>query len=87
MAKKTIVKVVQDETTPVQIEVLAEAIVQLDEATKKLLKSGLNRRALVVLLAAMMPAKKYGSGRIAGPPAIVAVLDALDGLRKEYCTK
>jgi hypothetical protein len=44
------IKVKKNEDSPESKEILAEAIVKIGEASKKLLASGLNRDAIVVLL-------------------------------------
>jgi hypothetical protein len=67
-------KVVQDEV-PVEKEVLATAIVAISDAVQKLYKSGLNRRAVVALIA---DDTKLGKG------TIDTVLSSLLDLRKTY---
>jgi len=57
-------------------EVLAEAIVKISEAMQQLTASGLNRDAVVVLLAAKTGVTKKD---------INAVLDGLNRLRGWYC--
>ena len=55
-AKKTVeVRVKQMEDAPIQAEVLADAIVSISRAAETLSRSGLNRRAIVVLLRDMLP--------------------------------
>lgn len=77
MKKKDIV-IEQDPEAPVAQEVLAQAIVDISAAAKKLCKSGLNKKAIVVLVA-------HSSGR---PQYVVGlVLDALEQLAKDYTTK
>lgn len=80
MARRTKVVVKQDEEKPVTQEVLAEAIVNIGKATNKLLASGINQRAIVVLL------HDHLKGHV-GRPAIMAVLEALPELEQAYCTK
>jgi hypothetical protein len=70
-----IVKVVQDEKTLVEKEVLATAIVSISDAVQKLYKSGLNKRAVIALIA---DDTKLGKG------TIDAVLSSLGDLRKTY---
>ena len=82
---KVVIK--QTEEAPVAVEVLAQAIISIDVAAKKLLNSGLNEKAIVTLLAASMPSGGYGNGKVAGTVAIRAVLRGLADLRREYCTK
>lgn len=62
--------------TPESKEVLAEAIVKISEAMQQLTSSGLNRDAIVVLLAAKTGVTKKD---------INAVLDGLNRLRGWYC--
>jgi hypothetical protein len=68
-------KVVQDIETPVDKEVLATAIIQISNAVHKLYNSGLNRRAVVALIA---DDTKLGKG------TIDTVLSSLLDLRKTY---
>lgn len=71
------VVVKQDEEKPVSREVLADAIVKLADAAAALQKgSGLNRRAIVVLLH-----DASGVGKL----EIRAVLDAMEDLKKNFC--
>ena len=44
------ITVTQDPNRPVEREILAQAILRIADAAKQLAKSGLNRRAIVVLL-------------------------------------
>jgi len=68
-------KVVQSDP-PVEKEVLAEAIVNISKGMTGLLKSGLNKRAITLLI-------QDHTGLNRG--AITAVLDALPQLEKMYC--
>ena len=68
-------KVVQDPDAPVDQEVLAQAIVNISSSFKKLLKSGLNRRAVIALVA-----NDTGLGR----GTIGCVLDSIENLAKNY---
>lgn len=70
------VAVVQDPDKPVPREILAEALVRIGEAFVKLRASGLNRRAIVLLVS-------ESSGQTRG--AVGDVLDALESLSKDYC--
>jgi len=76
MKKKPDVKIIASADDDVPPEILARAIVNLSEAAAKLLRSGLNRRAMLVLL-------KDSSG--VSHHDINLVLDALVDLRKNYC--
>jgi hypothetical protein len=71
-------KIVQDEEAPVEREVLATAIVSISDAVKRLYDGGLNRRAVVALIA---DDTKLGKGTIS------AVLDSLLELRKTYTSE
>ena len=51
MATKRKLVVTQQDDKPVKVEVLAQAIVDLGNASKRLAASSLNRKAVVVLLA------------------------------------
>jgi hypothetical protein len=68
-------KVVQDEETPVEKEVLATAITAISDAVKKLEKSGLNRKAIIALI---NDDTKLGKG------LIETVLISLRDLEKNY---
>ncbi len=74
------VKVKQDEEKPVEKEVLAEAIVNIGKATNRLIASGINKRAIIVLLHDYLNAK-------VGKRDIELVLNALPELERAYCTK
>jgi len=69
------VKVVQKDDAPVEKEVLATAIVSISDAVEKLYKTGLNRKAVVALIA---DDTKLGKG------TIETVLSSLLDLRKTY---
>ena len=66
----------QADDDPVETHVLAQAIVKISKAAEDLAKSGLSRKAIVVLLA-----DKTGFGK----RSIEIILDALADLRKDYC--
>ncbi len=70
------VKVVHPEGKPVPKEILAEAIVNIGKAAKQLQDSGLNKRAIVVLIQDYTKLSKSD---------IVTVLDALPRLAGWYC--
>lgn len=72
---KRSVVVTQDEENPVAQEVLADVIVKISDGMTKLLASGLNRKAIIVLLHDSTDQPKY---------RIEAVLDGLDSLRAAY---
>ena len=62
-------------STPATKEILADAILKISDAAKSLDKSGLNRRAIVALIA---DDTKLGKG------TIVTVLNSLEDLAKNY---
>lgn len=69
-------KLVMDEAAG-SVEVLASSIKTLSEGVTKLLHSGLNERAIVLLLADCCPAT-------VGKKQIIAVLRALENLKHEF---
>lgn len=68
--------ITQDDEKPVPKEVLADAIVRMSEAVTGLRRSGLNERAIIVLVA---DKTKIGKG------IVEDVLDGLASLRETYC--
>ncbi len=70
-------KVIQEDGAPVEKTVLAKAIVDISSAMTALRKSGLNRKAIVILTshAAQVP-----------QGTVKAVLDGLEDLRRSYCS-
>lgn len=72
---RTRINVTQDEDTPIPKDVLATEICKLSEATNKLLLSGLNQKAVVVLLRDATNLSKT---------KINQVLNALGQLRSDY---
>jgi hypothetical protein len=74
MPKRT-VTVKQDDEKPVEVEVLAQAIVDIGNAAKRLASSRLNRRAVVVLLNDMTGIAKG---------TIEVVLNSLEQLEMRY---
>lgn len=71
------VVVTQDPDAPVPREVLALAIVRISAAIRQLATSGLNRKAIVLLVAESSHQSRTAVG---------AVLDALEDLRRDYTT-
>ena len=69
------VKVVQEVDAPVEKEVLAEAIIKISAAAEALRKSGLNEKAIIVLIADKTKFSKN---------TIRTVLDGLADLRRTY---
>lgn len=74
MVRRT-ANVVQDVVKPVEHDVLATAIVSMSKAAQRLTDSGLNRKAIVVLVShdSKLPARD-----------VVAVLDSLETLTARY---
>jgi len=71
-------KVVQQEgSEPVPAEILAQSIVAIDKGVKAMNRSGLKRKALVLLISRSANVTQRDTEN---------VLDALDCLRKEYTT-
>ena len=77
MTKTTTVKVEQTLDNPIEPTVLAQAIIDISEAMKKLAKSGLNRKAIIILVA--KDSNQYMH-------TVEKVMDSLENLRKTYCT-
>jgi hypothetical protein len=77
MIKKSI-KIKKDDLNPEPVELLAKSIIQVSEASEKLLSSGLNMRGLVVLLQ-----HKIGASNIS-QYQIQLVLENLPKLRAWY---
>lgn len=75
---KRAVKVVQDEQKPVETSVLAQAVVDIAAAAKRLSLSGLNRKAIVLLIS-------HDSG--CSQAAVKAVLDSMANLQATYLTR
>lgn len=69
------VNIVQEEESPVQKDVLANEIIRMAGAVNKLLLSGLNEKAIVVLLRDATGLSKRN---------ITLVLNALAQLREDY---
>jgi hypothetical protein len=77
MKRETKAVIVQDAKLPVEKAVLAKSIVDLSRAAQRLSSaSGLNDRALVILLAE--------SAKV-GRPSVAAVLSSLKNLEREWC--
>jgi hypothetical protein len=76
MNKKVIVK--QEPEKPVEVEVLAQAIVEIGKASKRLASSALNRKAVIVLLS-------HDTGL--GQGVIKTVLDSIANLEATYLRK
>lgn len=83
MAKSIKVTVAQDEQV-VEKSVLAASIVEISRSMKRLLESGLNREAVIILTAHTV--RSY-NGRKPTMSDVRAVLAALAELEKEYCKR
>jgi hypothetical protein len=70
--------VTQDKEAPVSVEIMAQAIVDIDAAMKRIGASGLRRKAIVALIHDM-------SG--IGKRDIEIVLNNLDSFRTMWCTR
>ena len=68
----------QNPDKPIEPEILADAIVKASDSMQKLLKSGLNRRAIVILVSADTNLARRDIER---------VLSSLEGLAVIYCKK
>lgn len=71
--KKVMVK--QEPEKPVEVEVLAQAIVDIGKAAKRLAQSRLNRKAVIVLIA-------HDTGL--GQGTIRTVLEGMESLESTY---
>ena len=84
MSEKKVVQTIRiktDEENPVDVELIAEAIIQVAESFEKINDSQLSRRAIVLLLQDMI-----GVGRI-GKQQIELVLDNAARLKEDYIKK
>lgn len=90
MARKSIVKVVQEPDNLVTVEVLAADISRISAGIKALRNGALTERALMLLIQHAAPT---GSGRSRGnytplaTTTIRRVLDGIEGLGREYVRK
>lgn len=78
MAKNAEVKVIVDAEQPEPTEVIAASIIKISDGFAKLLKGGLNRRALLVLIKDNTNVPMHEVSR---------VLDCLPRLKEIYCDK
>ncbi len=76
MEKSAKVKVTRDPEKPVERNVLAQAIVDIAAAMKKLTYGGVNRDAIVILVHDQTKLPKRD---------IVAVFNALQDLERQFC--
>jgi hypothetical protein len=75
------VKIVQQESEPIAVEVLAKSIVDLDRMAKRIASCGLTTRAIALLLWDMLPGDRPSRGQIS------MVLDALPRLASVHAPK
>lgn len=76
MAIKKVKSVKLDEQEPETVEIIAKAIIDIGDGVRKMQKSRLTRRAIIVLI--------HDSCNGVGKPAIKVVLDCLDDLENTY---
>jgi len=77
MAKRSL-KVEQDPEQPVETKVLAQAIVDIGKAARALAASGLNQKAIIVLVSHDAKQPQY---------QVKQVLESLQHLAKTYTTR
>lgn len=75
------IKIVKDEENPESLELMAKSVIEVAEASKKLLNSGLTKRAIIILLQ-----DGIGPGKI-NKTQIELVLDNLPRLKAWYVKK
>ncbi len=75
------IKIKKDEENPEPMELLAKSIIQVSDGFEKILDSGLNQKAIVVLLQ-----HGIGTGNIT-QQQIILVLDNLPRLKSWYIKK
>lgn len=78
MKKNPVATVVQDEQEPIAAEIMAKAIVEISEAMKRVINSGIRRRAIVTLI--------HEQSKV-GKREIELVLNNLDQFRSLWCTR
>jgi hypothetical protein len=82
--KKQTVNVTQNEEAPIERNVLAEAIVKMSDAVRKLSRGGLTREAIVVLTQHnCRPTSQYPT-RKPSMTEVRAVMDSLDELGTRF---
>lgn len=72
------IKIQQDAEKPIERAVLEAHIIEISKSMNKLLESGLNRKAVIVLIA---DSTKQGKREIE------YVLNSLEQLSEDYCTR
>lgn len=81
MAKK--IQVIQDDSKPVPIEVMAQSIRSISSGIKKLLAGPLNSTALILLIQNACPSGSFG-GRKPTRKEVEGVLDGIESLERAY---
>jgi predicted DNA-binding ArsR family transcriptional regulator len=76
MKKK--VKIIQEPEKEISVEIMAQAIIDLSNAAKKLLNGKLKREAIITLIKDKTGIEKH---------RITSVLDELENLEKTWCQK
>lgn len=85
MKTQKTITVTTDEENPIAVELVAEAIIAISDAMKKMKDSRLKRRAIILLIADNCASINRGYKRtIIGNKHIEAVLDSIDSLRDAY---
>lgn len=84
MKWRTEMKIKQQEGEPeVAKEILAQAIIRMSDALVSLKKSGINEKAIIVLVHDAIPGN-YSGKKVIGKRDIKAVFDALAELKERY---
>lgn len=84
MAKKTDVKVIQQDDKPIPVEVLAQSIKAISDGIKKLRSGPLTDTALILLIQHASPTVGYQKVTI---KHVRAVLDGMESLERTYLKK
>lgn len=85
MNKKAEVKIVQSETKPVTIEIIATSIKAIADGVRKLRQGPLNDRAIYLLIQNASPkvGGRYGNQQV-GMTEIRSVLEGMESLDRQY---
>lgn len=78
--KKVVIS--QDDKEPVEVQIIAKAILSMSEGISKLTNGPLTNRALVLLIAHASP--RYSNGQAVSVTEVRAVLDGISNLKKVY---
>lgn len=82
MKKETKVEIVQDPEAPIEKNILAQAIMEISSAMRKLEAGGLTREAIIVLT---HEGTRPVSGKKPSRSEVRAVIDSLTRLRNQFC--